>query len=529
MWLDKGSNTLIYQSTDERLTKATQGAFTPLDGYTAFPATLYNMQVARWLGFPTPSPMEVAGYDWPGRFRPYDHQIVTANFLALNPRSFCLNDMGTGKTNAAAWAADFVMQQYPEGSCRALIVAPLSILQRAWGDAIFQSLLGRRTFTILHGDAKTRRSRLDQPHDFYIINHDGFKNSAPARKNAALKDGLYKDLLMRDDIRMCIVDEASAFRDATTGRSKAMRGLLRNKDYVWPMTGSPVPNAPTDAYGIAKLVNNAKGETFTSFKGRTMYNISGFKWVPRNNGYEEAAKLLQPSIRYSIKDCIDLPPCDYLMRDAELSADQAKAHKKLRDEAVLTMGNGQVITAANEAVLRMKLIQIACGAVYGQDHAVTRIDAAPRINVCKEVVEESRKKTIIFAPLTSVLELLYSEFKDVKRALVNGSVSLKARSQIFKDFQETAEPTLLIADPGTMAHGLTLTAADTIIWYCPIDKPEIYMQANARINRPGQDDHTRIVKIAATKTEREIFRRLDNNESLQGAMLTLLKEDTSEY
>lgn len=523
-WQDPARKLLVYDSpTPDRLQATVPGAIRLHNGYVAVPQTLYNLQLLHYLEHPITPPL--ADYDWPGPYTPFEAQRVTANFLAANPKAFVLSDMGTGKTLAALWAADHIMAQNPPGSMRALIVAPLSILQRVWADAIFQNLLGRRTFAILHGTPKQREELLAKPYDFYIINYDGLAVGAP--NNA--KDpgrGLFAALEARTDIRIAIVDEASAYRDGTTRRHRVARRLLGNRDYLWLMTGTPTPNGPTDAYGMAKLVNNAFGESFTSFKQRVLYKASMWKWVPRAGAQAEARKLLQPSVRFAIEDCVDLPECTTQQREVELSEEQKVAYKALQRDLVLAVKDGRVITAANEAVLRLKLIQVACGAIYGADHEVNLIDARPRIAALLEVLEQTEHKVIVFAPLTSVLNLLNKELKNYSRAVINGSVSAKERNKIFGDFQAEAEPRILLADPATMSHGLTLTEAATIVWFGPTDRTELYIQANARINRPGQKRTTTVVQIVSTPIEREIFRRLENNQSLQGVLLGMVREGT---
>jgi hypothetical protein len=143
------------------------------------------------------------------------------------------------------------------------------------------------------------------------------------------------------------------------------------------MTGTPTPNGPTDAYGMAKLVNNAFGESFTSFKERVLYKAGMWKWVPKPGAHAEALRLLQPSVRFAIDDCVDLPPSTTQQREVELSPEQAKAYKALKTDLILSVQGGKQITAANEAVLRLKLIQIACGAVYGVDREVHLVDCQP--------------------------------------------------------------------------------------------------------------------------------------------------------
>lgn len=507
MWYDAQRNVLVYDTPGDDRILAIPGAVKLHNGYKALPASLYNLQYLRWLGLPTIAPLD-HGYDWPGRYVPFTAQRVTANFLAVHPRAFVLNDMGTGKTLAALWAADYVMRCNP--GMRALVVAPLSTLERVWADAVFQNLLGRRTVVVLHGSADKRKELLRQPADFYIVNYGGV-------------EVLQRELGERADIRMAIVDEASAYRNRTTARHSIARRLLAPKDYLWMMTGTPTPNGPTDAYGMAKLVNNAHGETWKRFHDRTMIQLSSFKWVPRQGAHAEAHKLLQPSVRFSIDDCVDLPPCTVQMRDVEMSPDQSKAYKEMKNHAVIMAKSGP-ITAANEAVVRLKLIQIACGAVYGPDREIHTVDAKPRLSALREIIKQCREKIIVFAPLTSVVHMLNRELKqDYSVAVINGEVPAKQRNEVFSRFMDSEHPRVLVADPGTMSHGLTLTAASTIVWYAPTDRTETYLQANKRIDRPGQTKATTIVQLAATPLEREIYRRMAANETLQGLVLELAK------
>jgi SNF2 family DNA or RNA helicase len=106
-------------------------------------------------------------------------------------------------------------------------------------------------------------------------------------------------------------------------------------------------------------------------------------------------------------------------------------------------------------------------------------------------------------------------------------VSASKRNTIFHNFQHADEPRVLIAHPGTMAHGLTLTAATTIIWYGPINSNEIYGQANGRIERIGKNRVSNLIHIEGTELEHRMYERLRNKQRLQGLLLDLIK-DTGE-
>jgi SNF2 family DNA or RNA helicase len=429
--------------------------------------------------------------------------------------------MGVGKTLTTLWAADWLMRLYPRGDFRALIVAPLSILQRVWADAIFKNFLSGRTYAILHGDAARRSRELDRDVDFYIINFDGVGTGAHTRKTFELA-GFSKDLAERTDIRIAIVDEASAYKDAQTKRHRIARLVFGKREYLWLLTGTPTPNAPTDAYGLAKLVNNAFGKSFTRFQAETMMKPfpQSFKWFPQKDGYEKARQLLSPAVRIDIRDVWDAPEMTTQQREVELTAEQQVLMKTLKRDLQVQAKSGALINAANEAAARTKFMQISMGAIYDEHHRVHLVDAKPRYAELAEVVEQAPGKILVFVPLTSVLNIVYKLLKNHYTVeMVNGEVSQKDRAKIFAAFQDNADLRIIVADPGTTSHGLDLFAAQTVIWFGCTDKAELYAQANKRAHRPGQKYPVTIVQITSNALEREIFKRLESNISLQGVLL----------
>lgn len=520
----EATNTIVYKGDPGELAAAIP-ELKQINGHFAVPRNLRNLQVLRYLNYPVTPIMD--GYEWPrhpGIKNPYESQMMAANFMVLHRRCFNLSDMGVGKTLTTLWAADWLMRQYERGSFRALIVAPLSILQRVWADAIVKNFLSKRTFAILHGDPAKRLKELDRDVDFYIVNFDGVGTGAKIRKKFEL-DGFSKALAERTDIRLAIVDEASAYKDATTKRHRIARLAIGKRDYLWLLTGTPTPNAPTDAYGLAKLVNNAYGKSFGKFQSETMFkpHPNAFKWVPFRDGYEKARNLLTPAVRIDIRDVWDAPEMTTQCREVNLTDEQKKLMAQLKKDLQVQVRSGQAINAANEAAARQKFMQVSMGAVYDEQHRVHQVDARPRYNELLDVISEANGKILIFVPLTSVIHLVYKCIINNNTAeIVNGEVGQKDRARIFKAFQETDNPRCLIADPATASHGLDLFAARTVIWFGATDKAELYAQANKRAHRPGQKYPVTIVQITSNALEREIFKRLENNLSLQGSLLDLV-------
>src|SRR3990167_8138669 len=254
--------------------------------------------------------------------QPFAHQVETSAFLVTNPHGYCLNDIGTGKTMSALWAADYLMEAGV--AKRALIVAPLSTLERVWGDALFLNFQHRK-FSILHGTADRRKKLLAEPRDFYVLNHDGV-------------GVIQKELVARSDIDILICDELAAYRNKQTGRWKVIESVIypakgRPMPWVWGLTGAPIPNSPEDAYAQCRLVTpTTVPKYFTQFRNMTMEHQSTYVWTPRAEAVDIVHKAMRPAIRYAREDCIDLPGEVYTTYDVELSAEQTKHYKEIMRE-----------------------------------------------------------------------------------------------------------------------------------------------------------------------------------------------------
>ena len=476
-------------------------------------------RVLRNLGFEVPDPMPMH-YDWPkvsGRHAPFEAQIETASFLSMHSRAFCLNDMGTGKTNSALWAYDYLRRT--KQVKKMLVVCPLSTMERTWADSVFNTF-PHLDAVVLHGTRERRQKLLeidvDQDVHIYIINIDGLAT-------------IQHQLAKRPDIDLIVVDELALARNSSTERWK-MLNTICNKQVsrrVWGMTGSPTPNAPTDAWAQCKLItpdNTNVPKYFSAFRDRVMRQLTQFKWAARPEANDVIYQMMQPAIRFSLDDCTDLPEQMFITREVEMTPEQKKAYKDMLSKLAAEYAGGQIL-AVNEAVKANKLIQICCGVAYGTDGTQVVIPSKPRMDVLKEIIEESEGKVIVFVPLTGALDHVAAELrKDLSVEVVHGETSKNERDQIFSNFQRGLDPRVLVANAATMSHGLTLTAATTIVWYAPVHSNEIYEQACARVRRPGQTRTTVIVHIAGSDVERRVYKRLQDKQSMQGLLLDMMKE-----
>lgn len=474
----------------------------------AVPHRADEVRVLRNLGFDAPAPMG-SYYDWPGMYTPFLHQKATSEFFTMNPKSFCLNGMGSGKTMSVLWAFDYLKKLGVVE--RMLVISPLSTLERTWGDEIFTHF-PELTFAALHGTREKRHKLLAEDFDIYAINHDGIK---PKETMQLLHDRAGLDLV--------VVDEIASFRNASTDRWKALRFITKDKDWLWGLTGTPTPNAPTDAWSQVRLISPSRvPKYFGAFRDQVMKPLSKFKWGPREGSIAVVREAMQPSIRFAREDCIDLPPTTFVTRQAELSAEQKLAYRQMLTKLRADVGDGQV-TAINEAAKLTKLLQIICGVVYTAD-GEEAVPNKERVDLVKEIIDEAGSKVIVFVPFTAALKALAAELsKDYSVEMIHGEVSKGERDRIFTAFQKHREPRVLVANAAAMSHGLTLTAANTTVWYSPINSLETYEQANARTVRPGQKLNTLIVNIEGSDLERKMYARLQHKGRMQGLLLELLK------
>ena len=233
---------------------------------------------------------------------------------------------------------------------------------------------------------------------------------------------------------------------------------------------------------------------------------------------------MQPAIRFHRDECIDLPPCIYETRTVALTPVQAKAYKEMMNQLV-TQAEGGEITAVNEAVKAQKLLQIAAGCVYDEDGKARVLDATPRLKLVHEIVEDAGTKVIVFVPFVSAVHMVDEYLVQQKHtvACIHGGVSKTHRDKIFSDFMNSDNPKVLVAQPAAMSHGLTLTAASTIIWYAPITSNDIFEQACGRITRPGQRNTQLILMVEGTDMERRYYARLKAKQRVQGLLLEAIR------
>jgi superfamily II DNA or RNA helicase len=452
-------------------------------------------------------------YNWPGQFKPFNHQKETAAFLTLRKKAFCFNEQGTGKTAAVIWASDYLLKI--KAIRRVLIICPLSIMKSAWQQDLFKFAV-HRSCDVAYGKREQRAKVIGSDVEFVIINFDGVE--------------IVKKEIADGEFDLIVVDEASAYKNIQTNRWKTLKSLVTPDTWLWMLTGTPAAQSPVDAFGLAKLINpEGTPKFYGQFRDKVMEKVGQFRWIPRRDAETTVHNALQPAIRFEKAQCLDLPAVTHVERDAPLTAQQNKYYNMLKQMMIMEAG-GEEVTSVNAAVQLNKLLQISGGAVYSDTKEIIEFDVSNRLNVVQEVIEEASHKVLVFVPFTHTINLLKEHLTKagITCDVISGQVTVNRRHEIIQKFQSQQEPKVLIIQPQAASHGLTLTAADTIIWYAPVTSVETYLQANARIDRPGQKNTMTIVHIKGSEVEARMYRMLRGNIANHTKIIDLYKQELGE-
>lgn len=473
------------------------------------PHAFSEVIILRNMGWDVPAPI-LTQYSWPGNEPPFHVQKLTAALFSTAQRCYCLNGLGTGKTRSTIWAFDYL-----RGSGlakRALVIATLSTLDNTWRKELFQTT-PHLSCGILHGTKQHRLKVLASKPDVLVINTDGIK----------VLSAELQELMSAGEIDTLIIDELALLRNGQSIRNKIARAMASKVAWVWGLTGSPTPNEPTDAWGQCRIVTpHTVPKFFGAFRDQTMVKINQFKYVPKRDAELVVFNAMQPAVRFTLDDVVELPPVVERVVDIPMGAKQAHVYEEIRKQAFAAVA-GKEISAVNAGAVLNKLLQISLGYVYTSKKEVVSLDNDVRLDALVDAVNGTNRKVLVFVPFTHALEGVFKRLNGerIETAMVHGATPKDKRDHIFNLFQNTNKFKVIAAHPGCMSHGLTLTAANTIIWFGPTTSNETFEQANARIRRVGQDHKQLILMMQGSPAEKKIWARLRAKQKVQDNVLEL--------
>lgn len=444
----------------------------------------------------------------------WPHQRITLETYKRTNRVLDFSDAGTGKTRVAL---DTFRLRRRNGGGAALVIAPKTLLDNAWAAEI-RKFCPELRYSIAY--ARNRAEAFNAQADIYITNTDA------ARWLGQQKPDFFKGF---DTL---IIDELSDFKNDSSMRSKALKKIVKYFEYRVGLTATPTANSITDIWMQAYLIDDGHrlGKSFFHFRNSVqtqkpnpkypMYNI----WEDKP-GAEKAVHLLLKDItvRHQFEDVMThVPENQEYFAHFKPPAKLLAAYEELRRATVLMAEQGDV-TAVNAASLRQKLLQVASGAVYGENGVVV-LDHS-RYEFLIDLVQQ-RAHSIVFYAWKHQLEELtkLADKRRIKYAVIKDTTTDRDRAQIVKDYQAGKYQTIFM-HPKTGAHGLTLTKGTSVIWASPPDRADWLVQGKHRVYRGAQDKATESVMVCAENTlEEKVYTNTTRKRFNMQELLDLLTE-----
>lgn len=435
-------------------------------------------------------------------FAPYDHQAAFAKLWADNERVLNFDGCGTGKTLACIHA---VKTYWPDA--RVLVLAPLSILTPAWAKDI-RFGWPETTYAVAASTAAKKRKAFESDAQWVITNHDTVKMID--------KEGY------ADKFDVLIVDEGDAFRNRTSKRSKAINRVAASIGKMTLMTGTPTPNTILDIWHLAFLIDKGErlGKNFFGFRQQVCDPVQivgappgAMKWSDKHGAADHVTLMLSDiTSRVALNDVQELPETIYREVNVSLPNKIRRDYEFLKRESVLALESGEMLTAVHAGSRMQKLLQTLSGGVYNEDGSVVNVHKE-RYELVLDLVEETDHALVAFN-WTHQRDGLIAEAqrRKLNYAVIDGSTPTLERNRIVYQFQQ-GNIHVVFAHPQSAGHGLTLTAANRIIWASPTYRADLYEQFNHRIVRTGQKRKTEIIHIAAEETvEEEVYAKMFNKQ-----------------
>lgn len=467
---------------------------------------------------------------------PYEHQRValeeswSAEYYAL------FMEMGTGKTKVAI---DTMGVLYEAGKLKAaLIIAPKGVYDNWVRGEIPIHLPKRIPRKVCRWiPSKTKRFETELT-DFildktlglklFVMNVEAFSTSRGS--DAAIA------FLHQNPDNMVLVDESTTIKNRKAARTRNIMALQQHSKYRRILTGSPITKSPMDLFsqcnflGEKSLGQNsyyAFQARYANVQRRTMGHRSFQSIVGYQRLDELSDKLEVFSNRVLKADCLDLPAKVYVRRDVELTTEQATLYKQMQKLALAKLDSGELATTASVLTQIMRLQQICCGHLQPDDGTVQLLDNN-RLDELLGLTDELQGKAILWATYTHDILAIGAElgarFGADSVATYYGATPQDERQEIVNRFQDPEDPLrFFVGQPRTGGYGITLTQANTVIYYSNSYDLEIRLQSEDRAHRIGQTNKVTYIDLVSPGTvDEKILQALRTKNNIAGEVL---KED----
>ena len=469
--------------------------------------------------------------------KPYTHQI-TALEKSWNKEVFAyFMEMGTGKSKVLI---DNIAMLYDKGKINgALIVAPKGVYQNWFNGEIPTHLPDHIDKKMVLWRALINQKQQLQLSTLFESGEDLHILIMNVESLSTKKGIDFAAKFIRTHSTLMAIDESTTIKNPDAKRTKAIVSLGLNAKYKRILTGSPVTKSPLDLYKQCEflspwLLDHSSYYTFrtryavmrtANFGGRSVQLVVGYK----NLG--ELSKKLEPfSYRCLKEDCLDLPEYTYTKRIIQLTPEQKKIYLTMKQIALAQL-DGKLMTTATALVQLMRLHQITCGHFTADDGTIKEIKNE-RITALLEILEEVENKAVIWAhyryDIASIIKAVESKFGKDSYVTYYGDTSSDDRQKAIEEIQNPdSKVRFIIGTPQTGGYGITLTGANTMIYYSNGYDLEKRIQSEARINRAGQTRKMTYIDIQCEDTvDEKIVKALVKKMNIANE---IMNEDMKEW
>ena len=441
--------------------------------------------------------------------KPYAHQL-TALEKSWNKENFAyFMEMGTGKTKVLI---DNVAMLYDKGKIdSALIIAPKGVV-KTWYEQELPTHLPDHIENVSvlwqPNITKTQQEKLDSLFEIDSALHILVMNVEALSTEKGVK---FATKFINSHKTLMAIDESTTIKTPTARRTKNIIKLGVNAKYKRIMTGSPVTKNPLDLYTQCEFLDPwlLDFSSYYAFRNRyalmkTMH-ISGrsIQVVDKFQNLGELSDTVkQFSYRVLKEDCLDLPPKNFIKRHITLTPDQKKVYAQMKKHAI-AMLNKKVTTTVSVLTQLMRLHQITCGYVTADDGSIQEVESN-RMNELMSILEETEGKVIIWAnyqfSVKDIIQKITKKFGKQSYVDYYGLTPQEVRQENIKRFQNDPECRFIIGTPQTGGYGITLTQANTVIYYSNGYDLEKRLQSEDRAHRIGQKKNVTYIDIIAEDT-----------------------------
>jgi SNF2 family DNA or RNA helicase len=442
--------------------------------------------------------------------KPFAHQLKALE-MSWDKKVFAyFMEMGTGKSKVLI---DNMSILYDKGHINgALIIAPKGVYKNWFDSEIPTHMPEHVEKTMVLWESSAGKSKEKELQKLFKSSYDLHILIMNVEALSTKKGKQFAEKFLSCHKTLMAIDESTTIKNPGAIRTKTIIGLGDKVSYKRILTGSPVTKSPLDLFTQCYFLDPwlLDHQSYYTFKTRyaitKQINVSG-RMVHIVVGYRNIGELsdkLKPFSHRVLKDdCLDLPPKTYMKRTIQLSEEQSKVYKQMKEIALATL-NGKMITTVNVITQLMRLHQITCGH-FKSDDGVTQTLKSNRLDELMDVLSEMEGKAVIWAhyryDIEVIVEAIKKEYGDKSVVTYYGDTSTDDRQKAIKLIQDPESPVrFIVGTPQTGGYGITLTGASTMIYYSNGYDLEKRQQSEARIDRIGQTKNMTYIDIIAEGT-----------------------------